>query len=121
MCSRTVPWGAKLSCVRQTKLFYLSWFRPSCLTQDKGHYDVAARHGVGPWKQGLLCAVLAAWDIFVDSHTLSPPADLQSPEVVLGRAYVARAKSLHKVLEALRDAWVEDTVNLPEEQIHPLC
>ena len=63
--------------------------------------------------------LLAAWDIFVDSHSLSPPSNAERPEVFLGRAYVARAKSLHKVLEALRDAWVEDTVNMPEEQIYP--
>ena len=37
-----------------------SMLRFLCLLQEKGQYDVAARHGVGPWKQGLLCAVLAA-------------------------------------------------------------
>ena len=88
-------------------------------SQEQGLYDVAARHGVGPWKQGLLCGLLAAWDIFVDSHTFDTPPTLDNPEVVLGRGYVARARSLHKVLEALRDAWSEDSVLPPKEQIRP--
>jgi len=43
--------------------------------QERGQYDAAARHGVAPWKQGLLCALLAAWDIFVNSHTLEAPSE----------------------------------------------
>lgn len=83
--------------------------------QDRGQYDVAARHGVSPWKQGILCALLAAWDIFVDSHTLVLSAGLAGPEIVLDRSYVARARSLHKVLETLRDAWIDDPLHAPSQ------
>ena len=80
---------------------------------------MAARHGVAPWKQGLLCALLAAWDVFVGSHTLELPTDPTSPTVVIDRSYVARARSLHKVLEALRDAWVDDPAGGLHDQIYP--
>ena len=87
--------------------------------QDMGKYDVAARHGVAPWKQGMLCGLLAAWDIFVNCHSLQKPSNSDTPEVVLGRSYVLRAKSLHKVLETLRDAWAEDLVHVPSAQLCP--
>ena len=52
--------------------------------QDMGKYDVAARHGVAPWKQGMLCGLLAPWDIFVNCHSLQKSSNADNPEVVLG-------------------------------------
>ena len=77
--------------------------------QERGQYDAAARHGVAPLKQGLLCALLAAWD----TGTLIRWKRLRSPVLK------ARARSLHKVLEALRDVWIEDPLTIPNSQIYP--
>lgn len=73
------------------------------LASEGADDDAAARWGNAPWKTGLLAGMFSAWDVFVNQHEFSMHAETNT--LMLDRTYVARARSIYKVLEALRSCW----------------
>ena len=68
-----------------------------------GDYMAAARWGAGPWKVGVLAGLLLAFDVFVGQDATYQPDD--DNIIQFDRCIVARAKALHRALEAARSMW----------------